>query len=80
MKTARKSSAKTVGPSIITLRTAYIEYLLTNGRRPASVYKFCLDLGIPEESFYAYAGSFYAFTIWIGIGVLGIYEALKKYL
>jgi hypothetical protein len=34
----------------------------------------------PRERDYAYAGSFYAFTIWIGIGVLGFYEALKKYL
>jgi len=34
----------------------------------------------PRERDYAYAGSFYAFTIWIGIGVLGIYEALKKYI
>ena len=34
----------------------------------------------PRERDYAYAGSFYAFTIWIGIGVLGIYEAMKKYL
>jgi hypothetical protein len=34
----------------------------------------------PRERDYAYAGSFYAFTIWIGIGVLALYEALKKYL
>ncbi len=34
----------------------------------------------PRERDYAYAGSFYAFTIWIGLGVLGIYEALKKYI
>ncbi|BBE17782.1 membrane protein [Aquipluma nitroreducens] len=34
----------------------------------------------PRERDYAYAGSFYAFAIWIGIGVLGLYEALKKYL
>lgn len=34
----------------------------------------------PRERDYAYAGSFYAFTIWIGIGVLGLYEGLKKYL
>lgn len=34
----------------------------------------------PRERDYAYAGSFYAFTIWIGIGVLGIYELLKKYI
>ncbi len=34
----------------------------------------------PRERDYAYAGSFYAFAIWIGLGVLGIYEALKKYM
>jgi hypothetical protein len=34
----------------------------------------------PRERDYAYAGSFYAFTIWIGIGVLAIYEFLKKYM
>ena len=34
----------------------------------------------PRERDYAYAGSFYAFAIWIGLGVLAISEALKKYL
>jgi len=34
----------------------------------------------PRERDYAYAGSFYAFAIWIGLGVLGIIEALKKYM
>lgn len=32
----------------------------------------------PRERDYAYAGSFYAFAIWIGLGVLGIYSGLKK--
>lgn len=32
----------------------------------------------PRERDYAYAGSFYAFAIWIGLGVLMIYEWLKK--
>lgn len=32
----------------------------------------------PRERDYAYAGSFYAFAIWIGIGVLSIYEFLKR--
>lgn len=32
----------------------------------------------PRERDYAYAGSFYAFAIWIGLGVLAIYELLKK--
>lgn len=34
----------------------------------------------PRERDYAFAGSFYAFAIWIGVGVYGIYEGLKKYL
>lgn len=31
----------------------------------------------PRERDYAYAGSFYAFAIWIGLGVMGIIEILK---
>lgn len=33
----------------------------------------------PRERDYAYAGSFYAFAIWIGLGVAGIVHGLKKY-
>ncbi|UKJ07133.1 DUF2723 domain-containing protein [Solitalea lacus] len=32
----------------------------------------------PRERDYAYVGSFYAFAIWIGLGVLAIYEFLGK--
>ena len=32
----------------------------------------------PRERDYAYVGSFYAFAIWIGIGVLGIFDFLKN--
>lgn len=32
----------------------------------------------PRERDYAYAGSFYAFAIWIGLGVPALYDALKK--
>ncbi len=34
----------------------------------------------PRERDYAYAGSFYAFCIWIGISVIGFYHYGKKYL
>ena len=34
----------------------------------------------PRERDYAYAGSFYAFSIWIGLGVLFIYNLMKKIL
>jgi len=32
----------------------------------------------PRERDYAYAGSFYAYAIWIGLGVLGLYNFAKK--
>ncbi len=32
----------------------------------------------PRERDYAYAGSFYAFAIWIGLGVLALFETLKN--
>ena len=34
----------------------------------------------PRERDYAYAGSFYAFAIWIGMGVAGLVELLRKVL
>jgi hypothetical protein len=33
----------------------------------------------PRERDYAYAGSFYAFAIWIGFGVLAIFKFLKRF-
>lgn len=35
--------------------------------------------GQPRERDYAYAGSFYAFSIWIGMGVAGIVHLMRKY-
>ena len=32
----------------------------------------------PRERDYAYAGSFYAFAIWIGMGFMAVYDGLKK--
>jgi len=32
----------------------------------------------PRERDYAYAGSFYAFAIWIGLGVLALFDTLKS--
>ncbi len=32
----------------------------------------------PRERDYAYAGSFYAFTIWIGLGVAAIYRGMER--
>ena len=35
--------------------------------------------GQPRERDYAYAGSFYAFAIWVGMGVAGIIQLLREY-
>ena len=32
----------------------------------------------PRERDYAYAGSFYAFAVWIGMGFMFVYEYLRK--
>ncbi len=32
----------------------------------------------PRERDYSYAGSFYAFSIWIGLGMLGLFESLSR--
>jgi len=34
----------------------------------------------PRERDYAYAGSFYAFAVWIGLGFMLVYEYLRKFL
>ncbi len=34
----------------------------------------------PRERDYAYAGSFYAFAIWIGLGVLSLNDLIQKYI
>jgi len=59
METAKKTSRKTAAkPSHNKITSAYIEHVLTSGKQPASVYKFSQDLGIKEEDFYDFFGSF----------------------
>jgi AcrR family transcriptional regulator len=60
METTTKKSPKksaVVAPETRIL-LAYTDHLLMHGQRPASVYKFVIDLGIKEEEFYNYYGSF----------------------
>jgi hypothetical protein len=67
MATTKKAKAKaqsTDSPGKI--RSAYRDFLLTEGKKPASVFKFCLDNGMKEEDFYAHFASFEALekSIW----------------
>ncbi len=34
----------------------------------------------PRERDYSYVGSFYAFAMWIGLGVLAVYDLVRKYM
>jgi hypothetical protein len=60
METAAKKSKKNPASSNTetSLAAAYIRYILTNGQKPPSVFKFCTELGIPEDKFYDQFGSF----------------------
>ncbi|GIV35811.1 MAG: hypothetical protein KatS3mg032_0190 [Cyclobacteriaceae bacterium] len=57
-KSAPRASRKR--PGAPDLKQAYIDYVLEEGKRPASVYKFCRELGLKESDFYTTAGSFRA--------------------
>ena len=56
--TTSKKKKPTIGKTQ-DLTLAYKKYLLEHGKRPGSVYKFCLDNGHSEDSFYAQFASFY---------------------
>jgi hypothetical protein len=59
METTKKSSKKsTEKAGAVKIEEVYKNYLLTEGKQPPSVYKFCLDLGIAENDFYSQFGSF----------------------
>jgi hypothetical protein len=59
METTKKANRKSESkPLEVRVKSQYIESVLTNGSRPVSVYKFCLDLAIKEEDFYNLFGSF----------------------
>lgn len=67
METSKKSKTKkTEGKSNPQVSQAYRDYVLTEGKRPATVFKFCKEIGIKEEEFYAQFASFDALekSIW----------------
>jgi AcrR family transcriptional regulator len=58
MQTEKKSRKKPGNTTGQKLTNAYKEFVLMNGHKPASIYKFCIDIGITEEEFYSHFGSF----------------------
>jgi AcrR family transcriptional regulator len=43
---------QSTAPTTETIQDAYIEYVLTHGKQPVSVFAFAKSLGLPESSFY----------------------------
>jgi hypothetical protein len=39
-------------------KSAFVLYLIRNGEKPVTVFKFCEDLGVDESTFYKYYNSF----------------------
>lgn len=67
METKKKSQTKSkASNSPAGLMKAYREYLLKQGKQPASVFAFCDALGVTEDEFYRHFGSFESLekTIW----------------
>ena len=58
------------------IKRAYIDFVLTEGRQPKSVYVFAKQNEMPEDEFYRYFGSFDALeeSIWTGFFVKTIAE------
>jgi hypothetical protein len=63
MESKKKSKTQKAAVNIL---AAYREYVLTEGKRPATVFKFCKELGIAESEFYQQYASFDALekSIW----------------
>lgn len=54
-KTKNSTKTKITRDSVI---AAYMSYILENGERPKSIYKFTTDNGMEERDFYTFFGSF----------------------
>lgn len=67
-KSQKKSSAKAAESMADKIVESYKTHLLVEGSRPASVFKFCIDIGIREDEFYDLFGSFDGIerSIWTG--------------
>ncbi len=66
MEKTKKAKIKTEAVNADKIISGYRDYLLSEGKQPASVFKFCKDQGFKEDEFYQYFGSFEALekSIW----------------
>lgn len=62
------------------IKSNYIDYVLTNGEPPKSVYNFAKKMKIPESSFYKFYGSFDAIekSVWEGLTIATILKIKEQ--
>lgn len=58
MEKTKKSKPKSIQLSAASIIASYRDHLLTEGKQPASVFKFCKDNGFKESEFYQFFASF----------------------
>jgi hypothetical protein len=58
MEKSKKSKTKSKTISAEKITADYRDYVLSEGKQPASVYKFCKDYGFKDDEFYEHFGSF----------------------
>lgn len=70
----KKKAKNTVGADKI--KQEYVNYVLEHEKRPYTVFKFCKNIGIKEDSFYKFYGSFKALekAIWKEYAISTIYR------
>jgi hypothetical protein len=61
-------------------RDSFVVWLLFLFTGLAIVFYLNQTPGQPRERDYAYVGSFYAFSIWIGLGVICVYEIFRTFM
>jgi hypothetical protein len=66
MEKTKKSKVKVSVADATKITASYRTYLLTEGKQPATVFKFCKEHGFNETDFYLYFASFEAIekSIW----------------
>ena len=62
------------------IQNAYVDYVLTQGRKPKSVYAFAKENNLSEAEFYNFYGSFEAIeeTIWTNLITIAITEVQSQ--
>jgi len=62
------------------IQNAYVDYVLTQGRKPKSVYAFAKENNLSEAEFYNFYGSFEAIeeTIWTNLITIAIAEVQSQ--